>query len=143
MTLGFINASYRQPVIDCLLVPKPTYPSVTDRRQLSVHMQGHRLLVGLTCCKCGHGCHGTRTSATNNIETKCNAVDFPWKEHGLERGPIGRCSDTSRMQSRCESKRLFSVLSQMYQSCIYIRCETIQRLVHIKTQHRGGGGEPG
>ena len=38
------------------------------------------------------------------------------------------------MQSRCERKRLFSVLSQMYQSCIYIyiRCET-KRLVQIKT----------
>ena len=42
------------------------------------------------------------------------------------------------MQSRYESKRLFSVLSQMYQSCVYIRCETIQRLVLGKRKQRGG-----
>ena len=39
----------------------------------------------------------------------------------------------------CESKRLFSVLSQMYQSCMYIKCETIQRLVPVKRKHMGMG----
>ena len=32
-------------------------------------------------------------------DAKCNALDFPWKEHGLEKGPVRRCSDASRMQS--------------------------------------------
>ena len=36
----------------------------------------------------------------------------------------------------CESKRLFSVLGQMYQSCMYIKCETIQRLVLGKRKHK-------
>ena len=33
----------------------------------------------------------------------------------------------------CKSKRLFSVLSHMYQSYMYIKCETIQRFVLGKT----------
>ena len=69
-------------------------------------------------------------------DTKCNAVGFPWKEHGVSREVR---SNDARMRSNavgCDSKRLFSVLSQPYQSYMYMRCETIQRLVHGKRKHK-------
>ena len=40
------------------------------------------------------------------------------------------------MQSLSESKRLFSVFTQIRQPCIYIKRETIQRLVQRKTRHK-------
>ena len=54
-------------------------------------------------------------------------------------------SDDARtpVEFGCDSKRLFSVLNQMYQSYMYMKWETIQRLVHGKRKTRGGGGVRG